>query len=797
MRKAMILTMLLAAAPVLAVTSEGDDATSLSYISYMERFATVQPATDDETLDAIINMPIVPGDRIDTARDAHVEIQLADRSLLWLDEYTSVSFDAIAFSRGSQEDRTVLYLADGTIMLEIPADAPSSHPARLDCGSSTVYLTVPGLYRATRLAGGGLRVEVWDGLAEVSTQSGGVLVHAGTAVELDGTTLARTEEILTRDDTFAEWVAMRRSPPGGDATLHVDARYEREASTLDQYGTWVYIESASTWAWQPDVSGPWSPYTWGRWYWTPAGWSWIPYEPWGALPYHYGTWFFDVSFGWVWCWDSIWGPAWVDWMWWPGYVGWCPRGYYDWWYWNCYWYGYPPYSGGPPHHGHPPYHGDPPHDGHPPGDGQPGRRPLPERGEPVRPPGNGPRPGPEKTTVARTSPVGGEMTSGGGGTVPSPARFASNLEGEIPLDNVDPTPWRVVPTQDFGSPHIGRLARPLEDVISGHEGTKARVVSGPLLTDPPKGTPAGSLIEASFRKIEGFDRDLTPVLSRNPSMDRETLDRLVTPTTTAHLVRNPIARTATPGSRSDHAGRDPRRPSGHDPSLSSWRNPNIHRPLAGGTPASGAVSGGSGSRRGVRSSTAPTLRGGFGGSARRPVGLPSSRPSAGSAPSPSRSGAPSSRAVSPSSGTRSRRPVASPSNRPSVGRNSALSSGNLTHSSPSSSRRPVTGTSGTPVRRYTPSSRSVRPIAPSRPQTWRSPSRYSNPRSSGSSRSISSSRSSSHRSPVRVSPSRSRSHSHRSVSPSRSRSHSSHRSSSSRSFSHRSSGSSRRVSPRR
>jgi hypothetical protein len=96
------------------------------------------------------------------------------------------------------------------------------------------------------------------------------------------------------------------------------------------------VDTFSSWMWHPRVTVGWAPYSYGRWYWTPVGYSWISYEPWGWYPYHYGSWYLDVSFGWVWGWDSVWSPAWVHWMYTPGYVGWCPRGYYDWWYFhNC------------------------------------------------------------------------------------------------------------------------------------------------------------------------------------------------------------------------------------------------------------------------------------------------------------------------------------------------------------------------------------------------------------------------------------------------------------------------------
>jgi hypothetical protein len=92
--------------------------------------------------------------------------------------------------------------------------------------------------------------------------------------------------------------------------MYVDARYERQAAQLDNYGNWVYVGEHNTWAWQPTVDESWSPYTAGRWYWTQPGWSWVSYEPWGWLPYHYGsgTWR-AVSDG---CGAALLEPAWVS-----------------------------------------------------------------------------------------------------------------------------------------------------------------------------------------------------------------------------------------------------------------------------------------------------------------------------------------------------------------------------------------------------------------------------------------------------------------------------------------------------
>ena len=172
MRKILGITVLLALITGVSVASAEDELTSLSYISYLERYATVEPASQDESIEAVINLPLVSGDRIDTAREARVEIVLADGNVVWLDEYTSVSLDAVAFSRDTGGDRTVLFLAEGAMMIEVFEFDGPSRPVRIDGRSDNLYLNQPGLYRIETTRTGGLRLEVWTGLAEVATSGG-------------------------------------------------------------------------------------------------------------------------------------------------------------------------------------------------------------------------------------------------------------------------------------------------------------------------------------------------------------------------------------------------------------------------------------------------------------------------------------------------------------------------------------------------------------------------------------------------------------------------------------------------
>jgi len=330
--RAVAVTAVLAALAVVPLAYGGDDATSLSYISYLERYATLQPAQNQETLDAVVNMPVLTADRLDTSRGARVEVQLADGSTVWVDEFSTLDFDALALSRDNPAEKTALYLSQGTVAVEIPPTAGGDGTVRFDSPAGTLYLDRPGFYRLT-LSGDQISVQAYSGLAELPVGVGSALLRGGEEATVDKSGSLQKAALSETTDDFWNWVQERRQPTSSGVTAeHVETRDAGRAAVLDSYGDWVYEPTFSSWMWQPHVAVGWAPYTDGRWYWTPVGWSWISYEPWGWYPSHYGSWYLSAQFGWVWGWDPVWSPAWVYWMYTPGYVGWCPRGYYDWWY---------------------------------------------------------------------------------------------------------------------------------------------------------------------------------------------------------------------------------------------------------------------------------------------------------------------------------------------------------------------------------------------------------------------------------------------------------------------------------
>jgi uncharacterized membrane protein YgcG len=107
-----------------------------------------------------------------------------------------------------------------------------------------------------------------------------------------------------------------------------------DASTFDEtlspYGQWVDTGTGPNdgRAWRPDpnaVGDDFQPYaTGGHWVYSDYGWSWESDYAWGWAPFHYGRWALTPSWGWVWYPGTVWAPAWVDWRFGGGYVGWAP-----------------------------------------------------------------------------------------------------------------------------------------------------------------------------------------------------------------------------------------------------------------------------------------------------------------------------------------------------------------------------------------------------------------------------------------------------------------------------------------
>jgi Family of unknown function (DUF6600)/FecR protein len=305
-------------------------------------------------VDGRINLPIATGDEISTGAGARAELVLADGNVLQVDGESRVRFDALAGESGSNVNESVAYLEEGSLAVE-SIQAGEDRAIRIDTDDASVYLPDLATVRVNFDARRGTVVMVRQGRAEVQTRAGSYNVAADHYLVVQGDEQPEIAGGAFSRDRFDIWVADRIGYEQG-ASQSASSRYvnndnyDNDVGALDNYGAWDYSTAYDTYVWHPSVSAGWSPYCNGYWYWTPIGVTWVSYEPWGWFPFHYGSWFFDAGFGWCWSPAFVYSPAWVYWAYAPGYIGWCPIGYYAYYspYYSTYYrsWGFPSYGRG-------------------------------------------------------------------------------------------------------------------------------------------------------------------------------------------------------------------------------------------------------------------------------------------------------------------------------------------------------------------------------------------------------------------------------------------------------------------
>ncbi|HPR64328.1 MAG TPA: hypothetical protein PK014_08920 [Thermoanaerobaculia bacterium] len=317
----------------------------VSYIQYLENEGLIVPARNGETIAAQVNLPVYPGDTLNTRDSGRMIVALSDGNLAFLDRQTRLDMRALAYTDGYPDRRTYLFLQNGSTAFYSPMEAYSGEVPVLGCSFADLYL---GQATLARVDTGSRRVtvKVFDGEVEISTSRGSATVGRNEMAYIYEDGYIERFGLRSRSlDDFDRWfqaTIQRRN--NSESRRYAGDSLGSYSYVLDDHGSWVYVPEYSTYAWRPVVTVEWRPYTSGYWYDYPGGYYWMSYEPWGYVTYHYGRWVFSPSHGWIWFPGYVWSGAWVYWSVGPGWIGWCPIGYYDWW-----WWGYDPWYWRPPH----------------------------------------------------------------------------------------------------------------------------------------------------------------------------------------------------------------------------------------------------------------------------------------------------------------------------------------------------------------------------------------------------------------------------------------------------------------
>ena len=299
-----------------------------TYLSFVgPEVSLVSPADEDAA--ARLNMPVLPGDVLVTGSGSRVEAVLSDGNVVRLDGRSELRFERLNRTYESDDDRTILVLTRGSVAVEVREAAPD-RALRLDTDDATIISPARSFFRVD--AGRrGTEVYVLTGRVELNGRGGRVLVRAGEYAYVSADTDVEVEAAAVPRDRFTRFLEERYDRTDRrDVKRYVDSEYsyDFDAADFESNGMWVYVPSAGTTCWRPNVPPDWTPYSLGTWRRTPAGLTWVSYESWGWLPYHYGMWAWDPELGWYWIPGSVYAPAWVYWSYADEWTGWCPVGWY-------------------------------------------------------------------------------------------------------------------------------------------------------------------------------------------------------------------------------------------------------------------------------------------------------------------------------------------------------------------------------------------------------------------------------------------------------------------------------------
>ncbi len=322
-------------------------------VSLMHGDVSTQRGDSGDWSAAVLNQPVMTGDKVSTGDGARTELQLDFANILRLGPNSKANFANLTQKdiqiQLSQGIANFVVSKDSEAEPEIDTPNVSIHPAHHD-----------GVFRIEVRPDGDTVVIVRSGQAQISTPQGSTEVNAGDMATIRGDSNSAQYKISQAPDRdeWDNWNSDRDHLIRNAGSWKHTNRYYTGAEDLDAHGSWRNVPDYGD-VWVPNEPADWAPYRDGNWVYEPYyGWTWVGYEPWGWAPYHYGRWMYYGS-SWAW-WPGplygggfyrpFWSPAYVSfWGWgggfgfgfgfggWGGF-GWLPIGPCD--YFHPWWGGY-------------------------------------------------------------------------------------------------------------------------------------------------------------------------------------------------------------------------------------------------------------------------------------------------------------------------------------------------------------------------------------------------------------------------------------------------------------------------
>jgi len=314
---------LLALGPISAL-AQVDISPGVGRVSLTQGDVSTQRGDSGEWSAAVVNAPVVSGDKISTGENACAEVQLDYANILRLGDHSQ------AIIANLTRNEIQVQVAEGIINYDVFPGNDAN--AEIDTPNVAIHPRHDGAsFRVIVNSDDETQVIVRRGSVDLTTPQGSTTAEQGKMYTVKGTgqdTAYKSEDAPPSDDWDA-WVNSRDDKIQNAKSWNDTDRYYTGSEDLDAYGQWQNSPDYGP-VWVPTVGPDWAPYRAGQWDWEPYyGWTWVSYEPWGWAPYHYGRWMYYNN-AWAW-WPGpvvgapyyrpVWAPAYVSFFGFGGGVG--------------------------------------------------------------------------------------------------------------------------------------------------------------------------------------------------------------------------------------------------------------------------------------------------------------------------------------------------------------------------------------------------------------------------------------------------------------------------------------------
>jgi|GEM_PF-223403 len=291
--------------------------------------------------EAVVNLPLGPGDTVRTAGGSRCELQFDTGTVIRLDADTELRIETVLARSLSGNDRlSNLFLAKGLIYV-MYKQYDRSEMFQILSPNAAVKL------RHNTVA----VIKAGEGATDVQVSTGKASVLFGPEeTALRQKDVGKMKRLIVLGDGAQESSCIE----GTDFELwnkDVNARFEELHEGLsalpkpvqklpeavfyfaqtygNRYGEWLW-DDLYGYVWRPYLNNDtypwgWGPYIYGQWSVVNGQMFWVPGEPWGWIPYHLGIWQWDKKLGWVWLPGSLFASAQCQWDFYFGYASWRPR----------------------------------------------------------------------------------------------------------------------------------------------------------------------------------------------------------------------------------------------------------------------------------------------------------------------------------------------------------------------------------------------------------------------------------------------------------------------------------------